>query len=899
MVAFVASALLRPSAEEHGLTVSGTQAVDRVAIMTSNDRDFEPDTIASTKWVGYLYHPRAAEVYFHVPAGVKARLVMGGDVVYDTFDAPATSEQAVSYPAAGFNPIAFEIATLPEQAGYVQAGLEWQTPLGTQLVSADYLYPQPTNPQAAQQVLQLSFVATLLGWLGVGLGLAFVVACAWPLRVNWRTVVGLTLIVALAFALRLAFLRDYTLQPGADVQGIGSDNRGYQSNAIEFLRGHWPPPTPFYMQPGISLWFGAIYSLFGPNIRVVQLIQFGLGALASVLIFDAGRRTFDSWTGWAAALLWAIFPLPIFYEAQLLTHGLEPIAGIVVLFLWIRSLEMHRTTLEHFWWLVGLGLGLGVAALLRPTFLILAPFVALSHFFVYWPSWKHMLGWPLLLAVVTCLPIAPITIYNYQHSGRFQLLTSNSDVTLYLGNNRDSTGLGEYSPAFYATQMLANQGKTSYIDQTIADIRSDPQRWGQLMLRKTFLYLGDPELPNNVDFYSEGLAISPTLAALPLRFGALMALGLAGMLLAPFNLASKSRTTGYWLLVLYFLAQLGVTIAYHVFSRFRAPVYGVLPIFAAFAIRTLLATLRQKQWGRLAMAAVTTVASGAAIWYMPTAAETVMSQPVVAALPANAITLNTPIGEGLTLIGYDPLPAVAPGDPLFVTLYWQSNEPMREDSYGTVQLFGGDFKAAQADQAMGTGSFPDYPTSQWQAGQIVKDVYFIRIPGDAPTPLALNLLVAVYNRETGERRGETAFGLFPLTKQETVEIPSDAQTVNATIGTATLNAYTIHDKTLTLYWQAGESMAEDGVIFVHLFDANNNFVAGADSRPRNGTYSTLVWQSGEGILDEHTLPDAPAGKYTLKVGVYDAASQARLPVVIADGETMGDGVLVLGEVEIP
>ncbi len=898
MAALAISALLRPSVEGHGLTLSGAQAVDRVAIVTSNDNAYDPNNATNLKWVGYLYQPRASEVYFHIPEGVKARLVVGGDVVYDTFNTPATSGLAVSYPAAGFNPIAFELATLPEQIGYVQAGLEWQTPFGAQLVAPDYLYPQPTTPQAAQQVLQQALFATLLAWLSLVLGLAFVISCLWPLRVNWRTVVGLTLIVVLAFALRLAFLRDYAQQPTADVQGIGSDNRGYQSNAIEFLRGHWPPPTPFYMQPGISLWFGAIYSLFGPNIRIVQLIQFGLGALASLLIFDVGRRTFDNWTGWAAALLWAIFPLPIFYEAQLLTHGLEPIAGMLVLFLWVRSLEMHQTRLEHLLWMVGLGLGLGLAALLRPTFLILAPFIALSHFFVYWPSWKHMLGWPMLLAVVTCLPIAPITYHNYQYDGRFQLLTSNSDVTLYLGNNRDSTGLGEYSPAFYATQMLSNQGKTSYFEQTIADIRNDPQRWGQLMLRKTFLYLGDPELPNNVDFYSEGLAISPALTALPLRFGTMMALGLAGMLLAPFNLASKSRTTGYWLLVIYFLTQLGVTIAYHVFSRFRAPVYVVLPIFAAFAIRTLLATLRQKQWWQFAVATVTTIASGFAIWYMPSAAETVMSRPVMAALPSNAVVLNTPIGEGLTLVGYDPPPTVAPGDPLFVTLYWQSSQPMSEDLYGTVQLFGGDLKVTQADQALGTGSFPDYPTSQWQAGQIVKDIYFIRMPNDAPTPLALNLLVAAYNRETGERLGETTFGLFPLTRHEPLAIPSDAQVVNATIGTAQLSAYAIHDGTLTLYWQAGEPMAEDGIVFVHLFDADNNFVAGADSRPRNGMYSTLVWQMNEGIVDEHALPDAPPGEYTLKIGMYDAASQARLPVVTANGETMADEVLVLGEVTV-
>src|SRR3972149_1341271 len=175
-------------------------------------------------------------------------------------------------------------------------------------------------------------------------------------------------------------------------------------------------------------------------------------------------------------------------------------------------------------------------------------------------------------------PSLPITWHNYKASGRFQLLTSNSDITLYLGNNRDSTGLGEYSPAYLATHTLVNQGKTTYFRQTLDDIRHDPLRWVQLMTRKTALYLGDPELPNNVDFYAEGTAISPLLAALPLRFGAMMALALAGVVLA------WPHRNGTLLLLIYILSQVAVTIVYHVFSRFRAPIYPVLVILSAYSI---------------------------------------------------------------------------------------------------------------------------------------------------------------------------------------------------------------------------------------------------------------------------------------------------------------------------
>ncbi len=209
-------------------------------------------------------------------------------------------------------------------------------------------------------------------------------------------------------------------------------------------------------------------------------------------------------------------------------------------------------------------------------------------------------------------------------------------------------------------------------------------------------------------------------------------------------------------------------------------------------------------------------------------------------------------------------------------------------------------KVIQADQPIGTGSFPDYPTSQWQPGQIVRDTFYMEMPSDAPTPTALTLLVAAYDRATGERVGETKFGVLPLTRRQPLSLPSDAISVNAKIGSITLSAYTIQNRTLTLYWQAGDPIVQDAIVFIHIFDSQGKFVTGTDSRPRNGLYSTLAWQSGEGIVDDHPLPaDLLPGTYTVKVGVYDATTQNRLPAVNASGETLPDGELPLGTVAIP
>jgi len=897
MLALAASWLMRPSLDGNGLLAShnpsGAQRIERVALLTINDDGLYSNEPMSVRWEGYLYLAKPGEIYFRVPAEAQAKLTLGDDVVFDAFAGPPLSDRAVAYPAGGFNHITLEVAVTPTFRNYFEAGLQWQTAIGWQAVPAEHLYPQPIAEETAASAVGRMQWSWALGWLAAAFGAAGIAHWLWSRRALFasRTALGLLAIVILAFSLRLIFLRDYAAQPNADVLGYGSDNRGYQSKALDSLRGLWPGTDAFYMQPGMPLFLGAVYSLFGAHIRAAQLIQMILGACASAVIFDVARRVFDDATGWVAATLWAIFPLPIFYEAQLLTHSLEPIVGLALLWLWLRSLDPDPRPIPR---VIAFGLALGAAAILRPTFLILAPFAALILFLRHRPRWREMIAWPALLAVATLIPILPITWHNYQSDGRFQLLTSNSDITLYLGNNRDSTGLGEYSPAYYATHTLVNQGKTTFFGQTLADVRNDPKRWAQLMIRKVALYLGDPERPNNVDFYTEGISISPLLAALPLHFGAMMALAIVGAALAV-------RKGHYYLLITYLISQIAVTVVYHVFSRFRAPIYSSLAILAAYPITFIISALRRKQWKGASLALTLSAVVGLFIAAMPALAESVMSRPIVRALPPTAKPLNIPIGESLTLVGHEPLPVVAPGDPFFITLYWQTDERVNIDYFDTVQLFSGDLKVTQADQAMGTGSFPDYPASQWKPGEIVRDTVFLQMPEDAPSPVALTLLVAAYDRGTGVRVGEIMFGVVPLTRIEPLTLPSDVIPVRAEFGISKLflTAYAIRERALTLYWQADNASTEDAIIFVHLFDSNGNFAAGADSRPRNGLYPTLAWQAGEGIVDDHPLPDAPPGTYTIKIGMYDAATQNRLTVVNANGEAIPDGVLVLGAVTLP
>ena len=75
--------------------------------------------------------------------------------------------------------------------------------------------------------------------------------------------------------------------------------------------------------------------------------------------------------------------------------------------------------------------------------------------------------------------------------------------------------------------------------------------------------------------------------------------------------------------------------------------------------------------------------------------------------------------------------------------------------------------------------------------------------------------------------------------------------------------------------------------------------AALDGRPRSGGYPTLAWQAGEEIVDAHRLPEVPAGKYTIKIGLYDAVTQMRFDITDAGGQKVPDGILSLGVLAIP
>jgi hypothetical protein len=99
---------------------------------------------------------------------------------------------------------------------------------------------------------------------------------------------------------------------------------------------------------------------------------------------------------------------------------------------------------------------------------------------------------------------------------------------------------------------------------------------------------------------------------------------------------------------------------------------------------------------------------------------------------------------------------------------------------------------------------------------------------------------------------------------------------------------------ITLTWLGASMDLNSYTAFVQLRNGAT-VSASADSPPRNGTYPTTVWSKGEVIPDMHSLlvpASVPVGTYTLVVGLYLPADNARWPVDASEYRTADGGVKI-------
>jgi len=304
--------------------------------------------------------------------------------------------------------------------------------------------------------------------------------------------------------------------------------------------------------------------------------------------------------------------------------------------------------------------------------------------------------------------------------------------------------------------------------------------------------------------------------------------------------------------------------------------------------------------------------------------------------------LDQAVTPNLHLLGYDVEPQEGlPGQPVFVTLYWQAQLTPPTDvlvSLGVVSVSGEVLMATAFSHPCGGA----YPTSRWRPGEVVRDMYRLDLPPDLPNR---SYVLVVRTSDRGNEQMITLGPLAVLFRAHRFDAPAIDHPLSLRLGdsvellgygilytgvrnlesvyipTGTIRITTAYIYTGTvpvtvagfymlgppvihcqvaLYWRCRAPMDASYMTFVHLLDSAGVVRGRDEGIPCDGSCPTYSWVPGEILVDRYDIilpADAPPGQYHLVVGMYDARTGQRLPVTDAQGTSLGDQILV-GPIEV-
>ncbi len=392
------------------------------------------------------------------------------------------------------------------------------------------------------------------------------------------------LVVVIAFGLRLGHVwamrrSPYFAHPVLDAET-------YYQAALALATGQGYPDAVFWQPPGYPYFLALVYAVAGPGFLIPRLVQAATGAASALLTCWIGTRSFGPRVGLGAGLGTAAYGTLLYFDGELLTPSLAIALQLVAVVLAVKA----RSDPSPLGWLAA-GLFGGLTALVNAPALVLIPVMAAFA--------RRRAAWVLLGAA---LALAPATLRNWTQGGELVLISSNSGINLYLGNNpryeatvamrpgRDWQALLR-APRQHGVQG-ARAASAFFVDRVLEFGAADPVAFLRLQAKKLHLLASGNEILRNQEIYP-ARAFSPVLWLLLWKapwlafpFGVLLPLAVVGLVIG----ARRAPMLAAMLLAL----SVSV-LAFFVTARYRAPLVPFLLVFAAEGARWFVATARSAE----------------------------------------------------------------------------------------------------------------------------------------------------------------------------------------------------------------------------------------------------------------------------------------------------------------
>jgi putative flippase GtrA len=168
-----------------------------------------------------------------------------------------------------------------------------------------------------------------------------------------------------------------------------------------------------------------LYELFNYDgmLTAMRILQVLFDALTAIFIFLFARNLFGRSAAGIAAWIYVCLPPPMFQNLILTNHALTPCLAALILWL-VSSARPGRRMI-----FVAAGVGTGLAALIRPDFLLF-PFVLLLILWIHRRSAAFAFQGFALIFLLTALIYAPWPVWTARHTGK-PVLTATTGAGLY------------------------------------------------------------------------------------------------------------------------------------------------------------------------------------------------------------------------------------------------------------------------------------------------------------------------------------------------------------------------------------------------------------------------------------------------------------------------------------
>jgi 4-amino-4-deoxy-L-arabinose transferase-like glycosyltransferase len=265
-------------------------------------------------------------------------------------------------------------------------------------------------------------------------------------------------VLALAFSIRgtAGVLLQRWLDAGPKrLDLIAGDAEGYWDLARKLTRGEdyslYEPPRHVLRMPGFPLFLAASMIGVGERPWAIRWLLAAIGTAACGLTYILGRELFDSRVGFLAGLFAAFSPPLVLFSVLFLSETLFAVLMLTSLWSVARLVRNTSTPVQasaawRDWsgwlWAGAAGIVMGLATLVRPTWILAGPAFAGLYMASTRPLGVSITRCAVLL--LSCgMVLAPWVVRNWRVTGHFVPTTLWVGASLYDGLNPDATGASD------------------------------------------------------------------------------------------------------------------------------------------------------------------------------------------------------------------------------------------------------------------------------------------------------------------------------------------------------------------------------------------------------------------------------------------------------------------------